>query len=157
MAELKREFKAFEPLKSNRWVVKMGGVSQEIPEYLFKDFKLTTVFIKDENYRGRKPKLKKALKLDLTHYNTVHFLARPEDIMECTKIKIEFLDPVGTCVNYYDMDVELESYEMIGDYSIDELLTNKCSFWVKHIKSLVDNDLGEQTLKNYKEKKEIIQ
>jgi hypothetical protein len=154
MAELLREQKVFEPLKSNRWVVKMGGVTQEIPEYLFKDFRLTTVFVKDEKYRGKKPKLKKALKLDLTHYNTVHFLARPEDIMECTKIKIEFLDPTGVCVNYYDMVVELESYEMIGDYSVDDLLANKCSFWVKDIESVVDKDIEKRTFENYKKKKE---
>lgn len=157
MADLIREFKAFEPLKSNRWVIKMEGVTQEIPEYLFKDFRLTTVFIKDEEHRGRKPKLKKALKLDLTHYNTVHFLARPEDIMECNKIKIEFLDPTGVCVNYYDMDVELESYEMVGDYSISDMLTNKCSFWVKEVRSLLDKDLDKQTLENYKKKKEATQ
>jgi len=152
MAELIREFKEFEPLKSNRWLVKMSGVTQEIPEYLFKDFKLTNVFIKDENYRGKRPKLKKALKLYLTHYNTVDFLARPEDFMECDKIKIEFLDPTGVVVNYFDMDVEIETYEIVGDYSNDNLLTNKCSFWVKDIKSLLQTDLEEETLKNYKEK-----
>ena len=31
MADLIREFKNYEPLKTNRWVVKMGGVTQEIP------------------------------------------------------------------------------------------------------------------------------
>lgn len=135
----------------------MSGVSQEIPEYLFTDYKLSNVFVEDENRHSRKPKLKKALKLDLTHHNTANFLGRPEDFMECNRVKIEFLDPTGEVINYFDMIVELDSYEMVGDYSEDSILTNKCSYWVKNIKSLLDEDLDEKTLKNYKESKKSNQ
>lgn len=156
MADLIREFKNYEPLKTNRWVVKMGGVTQEIPEYLFKDFKLESVFIKEDTPRSYrdKNKIKKALRLSLSQYNTVHFLLRPEDAMECDRIKIEFLDPTGVCLNYYDMKVEIEHFEMIGDYSIDGILTNEFSFWVTDIKSIIVEDLDKKTLENYKSRKE---
>ncbi len=70
--------------------------------------------------------------------------------MGTNKLKIEFLDPTGVMVNYYDMTVDFEKISLVGDYGSSDILTHKVEFWVKEIKSM-DED---EALKAYKEKLE---
>lgn len=142
MADLEFKTGGIEPLKANRWIVKMFGTTQKIPEYTFKNWNLKTENIPESKNKG--------LKLTLSQYNVIHFLMTPEDAIGCKKIKIEFLDPTGQLINYYDMVVVNESFEIKGDYSDGSLLTNEMSFWVKDIKSMID----DKTLENYKKRKE---
>jgi len=130
-----KKFVSIEPLKSNRWVVKLSNTLQNIPEYVFSDFKLETEKIET------KGKTKQALKLTLHCYNTINFLLTPDDVIDVKKIKIDFLDPTGVVLNYYNMNVELEKMSLIGDYGDDSLLTHELVFWVKTLDSLVINKL----------------
>jgi hypothetical protein len=131
----KYKFEVVEPLRSNRWVVKLSNTLQNIPEYVFSDFKLETEKIET------KGKTKQALKLTLHCYNTINFLLTPDDVIDVKKIKIDFLDPTGVILNYYNMNVELEKMSLIGDYGDDSLLTHELVFWVKTLDSLVINKL----------------
>ena len=127
------KFISLEPLKSNRWLVKLPNILQNIPEYVFSDFKLDT---EEVEIKG---KTKQALKLTLHCYNTVNFLLTPDDVIDVKKIKIDFLDPTGYTVNYYDMIVELEKMSLIGNYGDGSLLTHELVFWVKNLDILATN------------------
>jgi hypothetical protein len=130
----KNKFEVVEPLRSNRWVVKLSNTLQNIPEYVFSDFKLETEKIEI------KGKTKQALKLTLHCYNTINFLLTPDDVIDVKKIKIDFLDSTGVVLNYYNMNVELEKMSLIGDYGDSSLLTHELVFWVKNLDSLVINE-----------------
>jgi hypothetical protein len=148
MAEVTREVVQYEPLRSNRWIVKLG----DIPEWLMASFKL-----RNEKYvsnTGRKPKEMMGLKLDISMRNAIMHMVTPEDVMGCKKIKISFLDPVGVEVSYYDLSVELDTFDITGDYANDGLLMTECSFWVTGMDSSDSLTKDEEVLKNYKEKKE---
>jgi hypothetical protein len=129
----KNKFEVVEPLRSNRWLVKLSNTLQNIPEYVFSDFKLETEKIEI------KGKTKQALKLTLHCYNTVGFLLTPDDVIDVKKIKIDFLDPTGVVLNYYNMNVELEKMSLMGDYGDSSLLTHELVFWVKNLDSLATN------------------
>lgn len=145
MAEKLISFEIQEPLKANRWIVRIPKIHQEIPEYLFTDFKLETEIIKE----GKK--FKQALKLTLHCYNTVNFLLLPDDVINTTKVKIEFLDPVGSVVNHYDMTVELDKLTLLGDYGSGDLLRNEIVFWVKDLNPLhLNGNTEKEIFENYK-------
>ncbi len=130
----KNKFGFIEPLKSNSWLVKLSNTLQNIPDYVFNNFKLDTEKIEV------KGKTKQSLKLTLHCYNTVSFLLTPDDVIDVKKIKIDFLDPTGVIVNYYDMVVELEKMSLIGDYGDGSLLTHELVFWVKSLNSIQTNN-----------------
>jgi len=146
MADLMREVVQYEPLRSNRWIVKLG----EVPEWLMASFKL-----RSEKYVSnvcRNPKEKIGLKLDLSIRNAIGNMVSPEDVVDCKNLKISFLDPTGLEVDFYNMKVELDSFNIIGDYSNDGLLMTECSFWVRSITSTAGLIKDGEILKNYKEK-----
>jgi hypothetical protein len=130
----KNKFEVVEPLRSKRWLVKLSNTLQNIPEYVFSNFKLETEKIEI------KGKTKQALKLTLHCYNTINFLLTPDDVIDVKKIKIDFLDPTGVVLNYYNMNVELEKMSLIGDYGDSSLLTHELVFWVKNLDSLIINE-----------------
>ena len=115
MAELIREMPTpWEPLRTNRWIIRMDGsnVIEKIPEYYFKSFKIENEKI------GEGIKAKNALKLTIEVLNGVNFLLTPDMVMGNKKIKIEFLDPTGVTINYYNMKVDFER--------CDALMKAKC-------------------------------
>jgi hypothetical protein len=153
MAKLIKEFKSFEPLKTNRWLIKMNGVSA----YLFKGFKLRNqeFIIEKGSKKGTK---KMGLKLDLSFMYAIGERLELTDIFDCKNIKISFLDPIGEEVDFYDMDVSLDTYNLEGNYSVDDILTSECSFWVSNIETITSWSKDRETLKNYleKNKKEVV-
>ena len=153
MAKLIKEFKSFEPLKTNRWLIKMNGVS----DYLFKGFKLRNqeFIIEKGSKKGTK---KMGLKLDLSFMYAIGERLELTDIFDCKNIKISFLDPIGEEVDFYDMDVSLDTYNLEGNYSVDDILTSECSFWVSNIETITSKSKDRETLKNYleKNKKEVV-
>lgn len=150
MAELIREMPHYEPLMTNRWVVRTKESFTNIPEYVVKDFRIDTVDI-EETKRGRK-KDTKALKLTLHFHNLVHWLLIPDDVMYAKKIVIDFLDPTGVKVNHYNMNVEFDTFTLVGDYGVGDILTHEVTFWIKNMESLSSRSLDEKTMENYRER-----
>lgn len=137
MADIIKEIPSFEPMVSNRWVIRIDGTTQKIPEYVIKDFKLETELIREKNKRGSGwGKEKTGLKLTIHLYNTTHFLLVPDDVICANKIKLQFLDPTGVMINQYNMKVELDKMTLVGDYGSNDLLTHEVSFWVKDLDTL---------------------
>ena len=80
----------YEPLRANRWIVRLEENLRKIPEWKISDFKLETVDI-EETHRNKKH-LKKSIKLTLHIFNSQHFLLLPDDVMTTERVKIEFSD-----------------------------------------------------------------
>lgn len=143
----------FEPLMANRWIVNTQETFQNIPKYAVSDFKIETVDV--ESVKNKSPK--KGLKLTLHFRNMAHWLLMPDDVMECKKVKIDFLDPTGSVVNYYDLNVEFNNLTLVGDYGDSSILTHEVTFWIKELNSMVvQEDLEKKVFEKYKKKKEEV-
>ena len=142
MAEKISEFKLQEPLRTNRWLLKVG----KVPAWLVRSTNLETFVEKGKTYT----------KLNFSLLNTVDYTIVPDDVIQLRKIKLEFLDPVGHVINGYDMNVEFEKMSLKCDYSDDGLLTHEFVFYVKNLNQLHTN-VGEESEKeiveNYKNNK----
>lgn len=114
-----------EPLKTNRWLLSVG----DIPKYLIKNVRLNTI-----NNNGNY-----LMVLAFSVMNSVVDVHDPTLIFDIKKIKLEFLDPVGTVVNGYDMDVVLDNGSLKCDYSSDDILTHEYVFYVTNLKFLYEN------------------
>jgi hypothetical protein len=154
MAELLKEMPvAYEPLKSNRWVVRTKESFQNIPEWVVSDFKIDTVDVEGQKTSRRKPRTDKALRLTLHFRNMVNWMLTPDDVMNADKIMIDFLDPTGIKVQHYDMKVEFDTLTLVGDYGNSDILTHEVTFWIKSMNPLaIDKDIEKETFKNYQEK-----
>jgi len=133
----------WEPLKTNRWLLKIGNV----PSYLVRNLDLETFTEKSKTYT----------KLKFSLMNIVEYTIVPDDVVTLKHLKLEFLDPTGVVVNGYDMRVEFDKMSLKCDYSDDGILTHNFTFYVKTLNQLHTN-MGEesdkQILENYKKKKE---
>lgn len=147
MANLIKKFPSYEPLMTNRWVVRTKESFRNVPEWVVKDFKIDTVDIDN----GKK-KDTKALKLTLHFHNMVQWLLVPDDVMYSKKVIIDFLDPTGVIVNNYTMNVEFDTFTLVGDYGDSSILTHEVTFWIKSMESLSSRTLDEKTVENYKER-----
>lgn len=155
MADLIREMPvAYEPLMTNRWVVRTQESFQNIPEWVVADFKIDTVDVKDEKISRRKKRDNKALRLTLHFRNMVNWLLTPDDVMCAEKVTIDFLDPTGVKVNHYDMEVEFDNLTLVGDYSDLGILTHEVTFWIKGINTFSGDNLEKEVFKKYTEKQE---
>jgi hypothetical protein len=99
----------FEPLKTNRWIIKLKGC--DIEEYLFRKYKIFN--------DGDK------LMFSTEVYETVQFQINPKDLFNIEDVTIEFLDPVGTVVNGFIFNPKSIQFEQSGDYGSDDLLNYK--------------------------------
>jgi hypothetical protein len=99
----------FEPLKTNRWVIKLKGC--DIKEYLFRKYKIFNDADK--------------LMFSTEVYETVQFQINPKDLFNIEDVTIEFLDPVGTVVNGFIFNPKSIQFEQSGDYGSDDLLNYK--------------------------------
>lgn len=79
--------------------------------------------------------------MDLINY--IGHLINPEQIFNIDKIKINFLDPTGIVVDYYLMKIDLDNFELCGNYGNSELSTYKLSFFVSVLETQKD-----ETIKN---------
>jgi hypothetical protein len=151
MAELIREMPTpWEPLRTNRWIIRMDGsnVIEKIPEYYFKSFKIENEKI------GEGIKAKNALKLTIEVLNGVNFLLTPDMVMGNKKIKIEFLDPTGVTINYYNMKVDFENIVLDCDYGNGDLLTHTLTYWITNLHSMTTENIDEKAYEGYLKNKE---
>jgi hypothetical protein len=109
-------FKAFEPLKENRFVINVNK-EVNIPEYLFRKFHIENV---GEDFI-----------FTTEIYQTVEYTFNPADLTKITTIILKFLVPVGDLVGGLHMLVKGSNMEMVGDYGNDELLNVKFRFVIK--------------------------
>ena len=107
-------------------------------EQSVRNFKLSSVKIDN---RTLKYKNFLNLKMDLINY--IGHLINPEQIFNIDKIKINFLDPTGIVVDYYLMKIDLDNFELCGNYGNSELSTYKLSFFVSVLETQKD-----ETIKN---------
>ncbi len=146
MAEKIIDFKVHEPLRANRWILNVG----KVPAYLFRSVNLESFVEKD----SKNPKT--YTKLTFSIYNTVGYTLNPDDVITLKKIKLDFLDPVGSIVNGYDMKVEFDRMSLKCDYADGGLLTHEFVFYVKDLNQLYSNE-GEvsekEFIESYKQKK----
>jgi len=99
----------FEPLKTNRWLIKLKGC--EIQEYLFRKYKIFNDADK--------------LMFSTEVYETVQFQINPKELFNIEEVRIEFLDPIGTVVNGMVFNPKTIQFEQSGDYGSDDLLNYK--------------------------------
>lgn len=102
-------------------------------EQSVRNFKLSSVKIDN---RTLKYKNFLNLKMDLINY--IGHLINPEQIFNIDKIKINFLDPTGIVVDYYLMKIDLDNFELCGNYGNSELSTYKLSFFVSVLETQKD-------------------
>jgi hypothetical protein len=146
MAEKTVDFKIHEPLRTNRWILNVG----KVPAYLFRTVNLETFVEKGQ----KNPKT--YTKLTFSIYNTVNYTLNPDEVITLKKIKLDFLDPVGTVVNGYDMNVEFEKMALKCDYADGGLLTHEFVFYVKNLDKLYSNqgeDSEKEIIEKYKKNK----
>lgn len=102
-------FKTIEPLKENRFLIKLEGV--DIPSYLFRKYK---IFNEGEE-----------LIFTTQFYETVQYSFNPKDFFKITGVSIEYLNPVGEVVNALDFQVKGSNFERNQSYKNDKLQINK--------------------------------
>lgn len=107
-------FKPVEPLKSNRFLIKIEGV--DIPEYLFRGYKL---FNEGDE-----------MIFTTSFYETVNYSFNPKDFFNIISVNIEYLDPVGSVVNGLKFDVKGSNFKRKQSYAKDDLQINKLRFVV---------------------------
>ena len=108
-------FKAFEPLKTNRFLIRFNK-DVFVPEYLFRKFKIIN--------EGKK------LIFTTEIYETTEYSFNPSDLFKMTDIEIDYLDPTGVVVNGLRFEVVGANMEQKCDYGKDNLMLIKFRFVV---------------------------
>ena len=103
------EFPIVEPLKSNRWLIKLQGM--DIHPYLFRKYKM---FNEGED-----------IILTTEFMETVVHSYNPKDIFNINKVTIEYLSPVGDVVNGLSFTPKGINFERKHSYSGDDLMITK--------------------------------
>jgi hypothetical protein len=103
------EFPIVEPLKSNRWLIKLQGM--DIHPYLFRKYKM---FNEGED-----------IILTTEFMETVVHSYNPKDIFNIDKVTIEYLSPVGDVVNGLSFTPKGINFERKHSYSDDNLMITK--------------------------------
>ena len=106
------KFEAVEPLKSNRWLIKLQGM--DIHPYLFRKYKM---FNEGED-----------IILTTEFMETVVNSYNPKDIFNIDKVTIEYLSPVGDVVNGLSFIPKGINFERKHSYSDDNLMITKLRF-----------------------------
>jgi hypothetical protein len=130
------DYKAVAPIMTNRFIIESGLAPEK-----FDSFKLK--FTDGE------------LKLYLNIRNFDFDVTNATEIQGIRKVKIKFLNPVGDEVEYLDMMVNLESFELEGKYvDLADILNYKCVFNVIDINTKKMEEEANKTLENYLKRKE---
>ena len=107
-------FAAQEPLKENRFIIKIKGA--DIHSYLFRKYK---IFNEGDD-----------LIFTTSFYETVNYCFNPVDFFKIYAVSIEYLDPTGVVVNSLEFDVKGSNFERKQSYRNDKLQINKLRFVV---------------------------
>ena len=108
-------FKVFEPLKTNRFLIRFNE-DVFVPEYLFRKFKIIN--------EGEK------LIFTTEIYETTEYSFNPSDLFKITDIEIDYLDPTGVVVNGLRFEVVGANMKQKCDYGKDNLMLIKFRFVV---------------------------
>jgi hypothetical protein len=108
-------FKPFEPLKTNRFLIRFNK-DVFVPEYLFRKFKIIN--------EGEK------LIFTTEIYETTEYSFNPSDLFKMTDIEIDYLDPTGVVVNGLRFQIVGANMEQKCDYTKDGLMIIKFRFVV---------------------------
>lgn len=131
-----KDYKELTPVMTNRFIIEAG-----FPPEKFDSFKLK--FTDGE------------LKLYLNIRNFECDFTNPTEIQNIRKVKIQFLNPVGDEVEYLDMMVNLESFEIEGKYvDLADVLNYTCIFNVIDINTKKMEEEDNKALENYLKRKE---
>lgn len=93
----------FEPIRRNRWVIKMG----DIPVYMFRKFK-----VYNDN---------DVVRFDTEFMQSLDYKCDLFSLFELTDFTIQYLDPAGVAVKEAKYYIKGMNFEEIGDYFDDEL------------------------------------
>lgn len=114
------EFRAYEPLRANRWIIETSPT--EITPYLFRKYRMFN--------EGDKIVFKTEF------LETVDETYNPLDLMDITDITLKYLDPVGETVGGFKMIVGGLNFDKKHSYSSDDLLITKMRFVIEQIQPL---------------------
>ena len=117
-------FKSFEPLKSNRFIIKFNN-EVKIPEYLFRSFKIYNEG-KDLIFRTK-------------IFQTVDYSFNPSDLFKITDVTIQYLDTIGEVVNGLKFKPKGSNMEYKNDYKDDGLSIVKFQFIIDNITPIYKN------------------
>jgi hypothetical protein len=105
-------FNAFEPKKSNRFIINVVGT--DIPQHLFVGYKMFN--------EG------KTIIVETEFYETVEWTFNPQEFFDIEDLLIQHVNAVGDVISTLDFKVDKIYYEQSGRYSDDEFLINKLKF-----------------------------
>jgi hypothetical protein len=121
-------FKAFEPKKSNRFVINVVGT--DIPQHLFKSYKMYN--------EG------KTIIVETEFYETVEWTFNPQEFFDIEDLLIQHVNGVGDVITTLDFKVEEIEYEQVGNYADDGFLMNKLKFVTSNC-DVIKNEQSSQT------------
>jgi hypothetical protein len=114
MTQLVERFPLIEPLKCNRWIIKLDGM--DIEPFLFRKYKM---YNEGEEI------------IFLTEYfETVQQSYNPKDLLNIVGVTIEYLDPTGVVIQTLKFDVKGLNFEIKQSYGKDKLQIVKLRFVV---------------------------
>lgn len=127
MANKLIDFKMYEPLKANRWIIETYPT--QITPYLFRKYRMFN--------EGEKIIFKTEF------LETIDETYNPKELLEITDITLKYLSPVGDVVGGYKMVVGGLNFDKKHSYSSDDLLITKMRFVIEQINPLFkeSNDL----------------
>lgn len=135
MAEKLMEYKAMAPLLSDRFIIEAGNIEPE----KFDSFKITftdnimKLYLKVRNFE-----------LDMTS---------PNELVDIKKVKINFLNSVGETIEVLDLLVDLDVFEIKGEYGDSEILCYECTFEVRDLSTLKSLEEEKKMVENYLKRK----
>jgi len=135
MADKLMEYKALVPLLSNRFIIEAGNIGKE---------KFDTFNIRFTD---------NSLKLYLKIRNFELDLTSPNELFDIKKVKINFLNPVGETIEVLDLLVDLDVFEIKGDYNDNEILCYECTFEVRDLSTLKSLAEEKKMVENYLKRK----
>ena len=114
------DFKIYEPLKENRWIIETYPT--QINPCLFRKYRMFN--------EGEKIIFKTEF------VETIEETYNPKELLEITDIDLKYLSPVGDVVGGYKLVVGGLNFDKKHSYSNDDLLITKMRFVIEHINPL---------------------
>ena len=121
MANKLNDFKIYEPLKENRWIIETYPT--QINPCLFRKYRMFN--------EGEKIIFKTEF------VETIEETYNPKELLEITDIDLKYLSPVGDVVGGYKLVVGGLNFDKKHSYSNDDLLITKMRFVIEHINPLL--------------------
>ena len=115
------DFKIYEPLKENRWIIETYPT--QINPCLFRKYRMFN--------EGEKIIFKTEF------VETIEETYNPKELLEITDIDLKYLSPVGDVVGGYKLVVGGLNFDKKHSYSNDDLLITKMRFVIEHINPLL--------------------